>query len=168
MSCALTTGETFFNRHGRRTYVKEPVVDSGLKTIEVVARDAEGNTGTASAEVYVFVEWTNLDQVLRGGETYRVESRLFTFPEGMEGFAGAYAEVNCEGTPCENVFYFKLVGEDFAAWMGFGANSGRELERSIRLDDRTRTEREAEIRRKEIDRLLDSLSNSVDVLPTSN
>ena len=83
VSCALTFGETFINRHGRRYYVEEPVVDSGLKTVTVTARDTEGALGIAAVGVYVISRVVDDLQLMLSGETYRYFGHLVTVPDGI-------------------------------------------------------------------------------------
>ncbi|MCY4620105.1 MAG: hypothetical protein OXD50_16355 [Chloroflexi bacterium] len=168
--CADTAAESFIDEFGDRAFRADPMVDSGWKAVRAVVTDASGRTAEAMIKVYVILSTASSGTPLSGGETYRIRGHLFTIPDGVRGRVGGYEEVACEGTPCEDSFNINLEGDDFTAAMYFGARSGREYQtdgRYFQLKDGVRGATEAETRRREINRLLDELSNSAGVAPTA-
>lgn len=65
-------------------WLADPQVESGWKTIQAVATDANGDTAEATVDVYVVLVNPGSDRVLRGGETYRIYGQLFTVPDGID------------------------------------------------------------------------------------
>ena len=165
--CADTTVESFINEFGERGFRADPMVDSGLKTVRAVVTDADGLTAESEIDVYVILSVGDGGAPLSPGATYKVNGHLLTIPEGVRASIGGQGEEVCEGMRCESWFDINLEGDDFDASATFGARSGREVPNSrfIQLKDGVRGVGEAESRRREIDGLLDELSNSAGVEP---
>ena len=118
VSCALAFNDSFIHESYRgtlsRRYAEEPTVDSGLKTVEVTARDADGNIGSASVNVYVVRGGLDSGDVLKRGETYRILGHLVTIPKTHDMIVGGEAQPDCANVPadqrCEAEQTFEVVG----------------------------------------------------------
>ena len=118
VSCALAFNDSFIHESNRgtlsRRYAEEPTVDSGLKTVEVTARDADGNIGSASVNVYVVRGGLDSGDVLKRGETYRILGHLVTIPKTHDMIVGGEAQPDCANVPadqrCEAEQTFEVVG----------------------------------------------------------
>ena len=103
VSCALDKGgEVRYWEHGRvvgspRSYVVEPVVDSGYKLITASVTDANGLTAEATVEVYAVYNGVPDDRVLQAGQTYRLSGYLITIPDGLDMEYGWKETPDCDG-----------------------------------------------------------------------
>ena len=164
VSCALEIGETFINRHGRRYHVEEPVVDSGLKTITVTARDREGALGIAAVGVYVISRVVDDRQLMLSGETYRYFGHLITVPDGINLRMGE-ASTGDNGV---NVLSLIVDGSSPAVVVWFDEEAFTEVLREVPLSERSDGTRTLGYTRTEAARwhsLLDQLVASFDLLP---
>ncbi|MCY3558419.1 MAG: hypothetical protein OXH13_07215 [Chloroflexi bacterium] len=84
VSCALRFKDSFIAHESERRFWTMPVVDSGLKTIVATVTDAAGRTAMATAKVYTILAVGSTGDLMKPGETYRVEGQLLTIPKGLE------------------------------------------------------------------------------------
>ena len=97
VSCAMEHGPIINHPEWGRIHADddEPVVDSGLKTINASVSDGSGASATAAAEVYMVLNrgfgtgfyrdggWVD-KRFLRSGKTYRINGTLVTVPQGVD------------------------------------------------------------------------------------
>ena len=137
-----------------RLYYTDPKVDSGWKTVNAVATDANGDTAQASTEFYVILNATSRrDHPMRGGETYRVYGHLMTAPEGTTLEIGELGF-----TQDSTIQTFILVGT--GATVLLNASTYEEVNRW--LPEVTRAGAEGQI---DINKALDQLVDSIGKLP---
>ena len=110
VSCAMYSSGTFLHENsGERRFREEPLVDSGLKTISATVTDANGNTATATAGVYVILEVPGSGSVLKSGHTYRVFGHLVTAPDAFDLKVGSVVQASClPGRTCASWFRLKI------------------------------------------------------------
>ena len=104
----------------KRRYEVDPQVDSGWKTVRATVTDANGNIAETTTEIYVILEYGSTGDILRRGQTYRVDGRLMTAPASYDIVVGSRAEPSCaEYDPnprCGDVYNgYGLLGTD--AWI---------------------------------------------------
>ena len=123
---------------GIRYYPKQPVVDSGTKTIMAVVTDASGRTAKASVRTYaVLAVEPGLGTVMRGGETYRMLGMALTIPDGMTMIAEGVLIVMCapDATICEDSLALTGYGVGYRVLLGLGTESGTNKGWSIQFDE---------------------------------
>ena len=170
VSCALAFNDSFIHESNRgtlsRRYAEEPTVDSGLKTVEVTALDADGRTGVAKVHVYVVYLPNNADfDLLRSGQTYRVFGSLITIPLGIDMRIGD-ASTGEGGSPSQSLL---IEDTDPTIVIWFEADFSRELFREVvSRDSRDRSLRSAyPVERADFFHVrLDELVDSIGRLPT--
>ncbi len=172
VSCALAFADSFIHESGRgrlsRRFTEEPTVDSGWKTIEVTAQDADGNTGVGAVDIYVILTNADYSHRLLAGETYRVHGWYLTIPAGRDMWLDSYEESDCkvsqeqlEKDPhfCENAFAIGTFEGSQFSYIQLGVASGRERSRSMpKPSSQTREARQAHA---ELHADFDSLAKSV-------
>lgn len=119
VSCAITTVEPFiFTTEGgtppTRAYRADPDVDSGVKTIQAVVTDANGDTAEATDDVYVILSTGDHEHVLRAEKTYRVFGALITIPSGIDMRIGA-RESGDDGTEAQEL-YVESTNQHASVW----------------------------------------------------
>ena len=147
-------------------------MDSGWKTIEVTAKDADGKSGVVALDIYVILTDADYSYQLLAGETYRVHGWYLTIPAGRDMWIDFYEESDCkvsqeqlEKDPhfCENAFAIGTFEGSQFSYIQLGVASGWERSRSI-LDPSSQT-REASQAQAELHADFDSLAESVRETP---
>lgn len=164
VSCALEHGpildhpqrEVQGRLHGDRgewgrihSFDDKPVVDSGIKTVMATVTDGSGATVEAAVDVYALLT-PRSDDVLRAGETYRIQEGddwLVTIPDGVEAECCGYVQTACvsvgsdgvrdESVVCENGIRIVINGPGYRAVLTLGEESISERGRTTRLHDPT-------------------------------
>ncbi len=111
----------------KRRYEVDPQVDSGWKTVRATVTDANGDTAEATTEIYVILALGSTGDILRRGQTYRVDGRLMTAPTSYDIVVGSTAEPQCaEYDPnprCGDAYNgYGLLGTD--AWITIYEDDG--------------------------------------------
>ncbi len=138
VSCAITTLGTYFEVVSRqvgvtRLYREDPQVDSGAKTIRAVVMDAAGRTAEATVDFYVLYSIGHHDDLLRGGEAYRVFGHLITIPDGVDMRIGDAIT----GSSGHGVQGFYIEGTDPFVVIWLDARTFREVKREVPSEEGT-------------------------------
>ena len=167
--CAATDVPSYIDDAGNRGFRADPMIDSGVKTVRAVVTDTNGRTAQTSIEVYVVLIWTDPQQILRGGETYRVEGWEVTIPDGLTLRAGGYEESDCEVTEeieeqdphfCENLNILFFETDEHRVSIAIEEDSGQERARTVRVKGDVRGDEASQLERR-LNTLLSEFAESV-------
>lgn len=107
-----------------------------MKAIRAVVTDANGDSSTATTDVYVILN--NPNRLYRG-KTYRINGHLFTVPDNHDLRSTGVHEVNCVANDphCDNELGFAIIGGSIKARLLLKEDSLIESRRWQILEDGT-------------------------------